>query len=143
MRWNGISKFAVPVRKAKLKFMWRSARLPATLTQSCQPTAASASNSSHCAMRARDDGRLTISGQSVPRRQGLQPALVGQVVHAARQAQSFGTESGVINFGIAANILEDALGPFVVDAKQLAEVAFQAKEAADIRVGGVLAHLVG
>src|SRR5271155_5884768 len=121
MRWNGISKFAVPVRKAKLKFMWRSARLPATLTQSCQPTAASASNSSHCAMRARDDGRPTISGRSVPGRQGMQAALVEQVVHAARQSQSLGSERGVINFAVAADILQDALGPFVVDAEQLAE----------------------
>src|ERR1700712_3903742 len=122
--------------------MWRSDRFSATFSQSCQAPTASPSRSSHCPARAPADGRLTM-GRSVPGRQGLQPALVVEAVHAARQPQALGSESGVVDLAVIADVLDDPLGPLVVDAEQLAEIPLHAEIPAHVWICGVLGHLVG
>ena len=51
-------------------------------------------------------------------------------------------EVGFVHLAVVADVLDDAIGPVVVDAEQLAEVAFQAEEAPRLRVLGRLLHLI-
>ncbi len=57
---NGMSKLVSSARKPKPNVACRRARLPAAWLPSSQTTPSTSASSTHCAARARDDGRLTM-----------------------------------------------------------------------------------
>src|SRR5919106_5139318 len=62
-----------------------------------------------------------------------QTALVPEAIESALEAER--REVGVEALAVVAHLLDDVVGPLVVDAEHLADVACGADEALDVRVG--------
>src|SRR5215831_7618027 len=73
-------------------------------------------------------------GGSAPGKRVLQAAVRIEVVPAARQRER--AEILVVVLAVVADHLDDAVGPVVVDAEELAVVVLEAEEAAHLGVGG-------
>src|SRR5580698_1330989 len=76
----------------------------------------------------------SANGQTV-----LQAALGPQRVEAARDLQRRAlADVALKNFAVIADRLDDAIGPVVGEPEPFTELAFEAEQAADFRIGGVL-----
>src|SRR6516164_4069747 len=120
-------------RKPKPDLIWRAARLAPTFCASSATSTTSASAKPPCttsarSRRARSRRRQAASpaGRVMPsadRRRVHQAALVPQVVDAARQPhRALGAEVALEALAVVAHLLDDAVGPLLVEAEQLAHV---------------------
>src|SRR5258706_1082990 len=84
---------------------------------------------------------LPASLQNLPpltQGQGVhQPAFRIKIVEAARQTKRVRPEEFVINLPVVSRSLDGAIGPFVIDAEQLAEVAIQPEQPAHEGILGI------
>src|SRR5690349_20976633 len=140
-------------RKSKPDLIGRASRFAPTLRAMCTPTATSNSATRPWRLHARRRSTrrrarhgasptgaaswaiTTRAGGLADRRRVHQAALRPQVVDAARQAdRCLGAQVALEALAVVAHLLDDAVGPLLVEPEQLAGVFRDAEEALHARV---------